>query len=174
MNCITPKRGKRQRPPLPYGRAALRICLAVLLGVMLLANLFTHVFMVVRYYGSGMEPALTDRQVLLMLKTDKVEQGDVIAFYYNNKVLVRRVICRGGQNFEMDRTGTVRVDGAVLNEPYVTTPSPGQCSITFPYHVPMEHYFVMGDNRSVAMDSRLAEIGPVSRERIIGKVLWSF
>jgi len=171
LNTFILTKGKRVLPGPPYAKIALRLVDVLLVVVLLLANLFTHVFMVVRYHGDGMEPSLSDRQMLVLLKTDKVQPGDIIAFYYNNKVLVRRVICEGGHSISLEANGAVTIDGAVLDEPYVQEPSVGQHNISFPYHVPYEHYFVMGDNRSIAMDSRLSEIGTVPADRILGKVL---
>lgn len=171
LNPLISTKGKRVLPSPPYAKIALRLAAVLLVAVLLLANLFTHVFMVVRYYGNGMDPSLSDRQLLVLLKTDKVQSGDIIAFYYNNKVLVRRVICEGGHSIALEENGTVSVDGAALNEPYVQTPSIGQHNIDFPYHVPYGHFFVMGDNRAISMDSRLSEIGTVPADRILGKVL---
>lgn len=146
---------------------------ATLLAVLLM-NVFTHVLQIVNYNGSGMEPSLQGGQTLVFLKTQKVEEGDIIAFYYNNQVLVRRVICEGGKQLEIDGHGIVSINGTVLEEPYLESRSIGQCNITFPYHVRIGTVFVMGDNRAEAMDSRLEEIGTVPEDRIIGKVIWAF
>lgn len=151
-----------------------RIAVGVLAAVILLVNLFTHVIPIVRYYGDGMEPSLRGGQTLVLLKTQNVKEGDVIAFYYNNKVLVRRVICEGGEQVTIENDGTVSVNGRELEEPYLNEKSIGQCNLTFPYYVQNGHVFVLGDNRSIAMDSRLAEIGTVPLERIVGKVLLKF
>ena len=150
------------------------VLLAAALVAVILLNLFTHVFAVVRYYGDGMEPTLSGGQTLVLLRTDEVDEGDVIAFYYNNKILVRRVICEGGKQISISGDGTVYVDGEVLAEPYLTAPSLGQCNLSFPHYVTPGEYFVMGDNRAVAMDSRLSELGTVPEERILGKLLFSF
>ena len=166
--------GKRAAPSPPYGKTAVRIAAAAVLLVLFLLNLFTFVFSVVRYNGSGMEPTLKNNQILLLRKTDAVKQGDIVAFYYNNKVLVRRVICAGGDLIDMDEAGVVRVNQELLPEPYLDHHSVGQTSITFPYNVSVGHFFVMGDNRETAMDSRLAEIGAVSQDRILGKVILIF
>lgn len=171
LNTFISTKGKRVLPSPPYAKIALRLAAVLLVVVLLLANLFTHVFMVVRYYGDGMEPSLSDRQLLVLLKTDKVQSGDIIAFYYNNKVLVRRVICEGGHSISLESDGIVTIDGVVLEEPYIQEPSIGQHNISLPYHVPYGHYFVMGDNRSISMDSRLSEIGTVPADRILGRVL---
>ena len=121
---------------------------------------------------SGFVATVQDGQILLIRKTEKAEQGDIIAFYYNNKVLVRRVICTGGSSIDLDTAGAVRINGTPLEEPYVTTPSIGQSNVSYPLHVSIGQYFVMGDNRAIAMDSRLTEIGVISEDRIIGKVLF--
>lgn len=164
-------RGKNGRE---YIALLLKLGVGVLLVLVVLLNLFTHVFSVVQYYGNSMEPTLQDRQILVVRKTDKVERGDIAAFYYNNKVLVRRIIAEGGTSVQMEEFGTVIVDGMTLEEDYVETPALGQCNITFPYTVPYEEFFVMGDNRTVSMDSRLKEIGTIPRSRMIGKVMFSF
>ena len=163
-------RGKSGRE---YIGLLLKLGVGVLLVLVVMLNLFTHVFSVVQYYGSSMEPALQDRQILVVRKTHKVEQGDIAAFYYNNKILVRRIIAGGGTSVEIEASGAVIVDGMALVEEYVETPALGQCNITFPYTVPYDEFFVMGDNRTIAMDSRLEEIGTIPRSRMIGKVLFS-
>lgn len=145
------------------------IGLAVL--AVLLLNVFTHVLQIVHYNGRGMEPGLENGQTLVLLKTQKVKPGDTIAFYYNNQVLVRRVICAGGSQLMIEDDGSVSVNGQPLAEPYVQHPSIGQCNITLPCYVPVNHVFVMGDQREIAMDSRLKEIGTIPLSRIIGKVI---
>lgn len=144
----------------------------LILGIILL-NLFGHFFQLVRYYGDGMQPALENGQTLLIAKDAEIAEGDIVAFYYNNKLLVRRVICTGGKQLSVDRDGTVRINDEVLDEPYVAEPSIGQCNQAFPCYVPPNSVFVMGDNRAVAMDSRLKEIGTISADRILGKVLFT-
>lgn len=149
------------------------ICIAVV-AVLIILNVFTNFFAVVRYYGDSMEPNISNQQILLVLKTDKLSAGDITAFYYNNKALVRRVIATGGQQISIDETGVVSINGTAITEDYITEKSRGQCSIGLPFNVPLNSYFVMGDSRDTSMDSRLKEIGTISQERIIGKVIFSF
>lgn len=152
---------------------AVLIVLIMIIAIVFL-NVFTHIVSIARYYGSGMEPSLSDGQRLVLLHTERVKTGDMIAFYYNNQLIVRRVICEGEHQIKIADDGAVFIDGEPLEEPYVENLSVGQCNINFPYYVVPEHYFVMGDNRSVAMDSRLKEIGTVSSDRIKGKVILAF
>lgn len=172
MQKMTSSTGKREIPS-NYKKTALTIAAAVLVLLLVLLNLFTNFFSVVEYYGNGMEPSLHDRQILVIRKTDQAKQGDIVAFYYNNKVLVRRVICEGGRSISIDNAGQVTVDQEVLEEPYVQAPSIGQCNVSFPFSVPFGHYFVMGDNREIAMDSRLTEIGTIPEDRLIGKIIFT-
>lgn len=151
-----------------------RWVVALCLAAVLLVNVFTHIFQIVNYNGTGMEPSLRGGQTLVILKTDKVSEGDIIAFYYNNQVLVRRVICEGGKQLEIDQDGKVLMNGTALDESYVKDASLGQCNLTFPYHVRTGTVFVMGDNRVESMDSRLEEIGTIPVDRIIGKVIIAF
>lgn len=149
---------------------AVLIVLMMMIAIVFL-NVFTHVVSIARYYGSGMEPSLSNGQRLVVLHTERVKTGDMIAFYYNNQLIVRRVICEGEHQIVIADNGEVSIDGDILEEPYVENLSLGQCNINFPYYVVPGHYFVMGDNRSVAIDSRLKEIGTVSSDRILGKVI---
>lgn len=145
--------------------------LGLIIAAIILLNVFSHVLQVVRYSGDSMQPSLRNRQMLVLHKTQDVEEGDIIAFYFNNQILVRRVICGSEKQISMESNGTVLINAQALREDYVAHPSIGQCNISFPSYVPQDHVFVMGDNRAVSMDSRLKEIGTVPRDRIIGKVL---
>lgn len=147
--------------------------LGIVIAAVILLNVFTHVLQIVHYSGNSMEPNIKNRQTLLLLKTQDVQQGDVIAFYFNNQILVRRVICTGGNQIAIASDGTVSINGEPLTEGYLTSPSIGQCNITFPYRVQEDYVFVMGDNRAISMDSRLSEIGTVPLDRVIGKVLFA-
>lgn len=154
-------------------KRTLKIVLVVIVTVSLLLNLFTFILPIVKYYGSSMSPTLEDGQILIVNKIAEVKNGDVIAFYYNNKIIVRRVIATGNNQVSIDVFGTVSINGKELAEPYVENKTLGQCNLDFPYNVPAGSYFVLGDKRDVAMDSRLSEIGVVTEDRLIGKVVLS-
>ena len=157
-----------------YKKNVLKVVIVLVVTLTVLLNIFTHVFAVVQYFGNGMEPSLKNGQTLVMRRTEKVKEGDIVAFYYNNQLLVRRVICEGGKQISIGKDGSVEINNEPLEEPYVEDASIGQCNITFPHTVAPNSYFVMGDNREIAMDSRLKEIGEISEDRILGKVLLSF
>ncbi len=158
----------------PLLKRTLKIVLIVIIIVSFLMNLFTFILPVVKYYGNSMSPTLHDRQVLIVNKMAEIQSGDIIAFYYNNKVIVRRVVATGNHQVLIDIFGTVSVNGTPLNEPYIENKTLGQCNLSFPYNVPPKSYFVLGDNREIAMDSRLSEIGVVTEDRLVGKVVFSF
>lgn len=164
------KRGKRESKRSRGNKKLLKFLGGMLLIVVVLLNLLTHAFSIVRYFGNGMEPALHNGQILIIDKIGSVSEGDVIAFYYNNKVLVRRVIAEEGKQIIISDNGEVSVNSQPLEEPYVQNKSLGQCNLDFPYSVPVGSVFVMGDNRDVVMDSRLREIGAVLVDQIIGRV----
>ena len=157
-----------------YVHTVFTVIISLFLVAVLLINLFTHVLPIVRYRGDGMEPTLSSGQMLILHKTEKVEPGDVIAFYFNNKLIVRRVIAVGGSQVTVEENGTVFIDGGELQEPYLTEKTLGQSNQKYPVYVQPGYVFVMGDNRAVSIDSRLSEIGVVSEERILGKVLFVF
>lgn len=133
--------------------------------------LVSFCFPVLQISGTSMMPLLNDGEIAVAVKNSDFEVGDIIAFYSNNEILVKRVICGPGDWINIDDTGTVYVNKTELNEPYVYEKSLGDCDITFPYQVPENNYFVMGDHRSVSVDSRNKSVGCVQSEQIIGRVV---
>lgn len=128
---------------------------------------------VLQIYGSSMEPTLTEGDIVLSLKGSKFETGSIVAFYYNNKILVKRVIGSAGDWIDMDADGTVYVNNAPIDEPYLTEKAFGTCDIELPYQVPEGRIFVMGDNRSVSLDSRSTAVGCISEEQIVGHLTFT-
>ena len=137
-------------------------------AVIILSHLALPVF---RIYGGNMEPTLRDGDYIAAIKHPALKRNDVVAFYYNNKVLVKRVIALGGDTLDMAGDGTVSVNGEIQDEPFLNEKDAGRSDIEMPYYVPLKHVFVMGDNRADSMDSRIAMIGPAGKEQIIGKAV---
>ena len=109
---------------------------------------------VLQIYGTSMSPTLSDGDIIVAIKGSDFENGDLIAFYYNNKILVKRVIAQSGEWVDIDKNGNVKVNGVPLEEPYISDKSLGECDIELPYQVPEGRIFVMGDHRSISVDSR--------------------
>ena len=166
---------KRERHRRTYG-LTLRSTIYSLITVAAVAVLVATLFLpVLQIYGTSMTPTLYDGDVVVSVKTGRLERGDVVAFYYNNKILVKRVIAGPGQWVDIDEDGSVYVDGELLDEPYVEEKALGTCNIELPYQVPDGRLFVMGDHRSVSVDSRDQSVGCVSEEQIVGRLtfrLW--
>ena len=128
---------------------------------------------VLQIYGSSMTPTLQDGEIVFSVKTSDLKQGDIIAFYYNNKILVKRVIASPGEWVNIcSNTGNVFVNDILLEEPYLQDKSFGDADIEFPYQVPDGKIFVMGDHRSTSVDSRHTAVGCVAEEQIVGKVVF--
>lgn len=127
---------------------------------------------VMQTYGSSMTPTLNNGEIIFSVKTSKMEQGDIIAFYYNNKVLVKRVIANPGDWVDIQEDGTVYVNDQLLSEPYLTEKSFGDADIDLPYQVPDGKYFVMGDHRATSADSRHTAVGCIGSDQIVGKILF--
>ncbi|MCL2772549.1 MAG: signal peptidase I [Oscillospiraceae bacterium] len=119
---------------------------------------------------SSMSPTMKDGDALIALRWVGVKPGDVIAFYYNNQIMLKRVIAKAGDWVNIDQDGTVYVNDKALDEPYITQKSLGNCDIDLPYQVPDGSVFVMGDNRASSADSRLQQMGPINTSQIVGKV----
>lgn len=127
---------------------------------------------VLQIYGNSMTPTLQDGEIILSVKTSEFEPGNIIAFYYNNKILVKRVICGPGDWINIDADGTVYVNEVRLDEPYLVEKALGDCNIELPFQVPDGRYFVMGDHRSTSVDSRNTAVGCVADEQIVGKIIF--
>ena len=136
------------------------------------ALIATLVLPVLQIEGTSMEPTLKNGDIVLLSKTTTFDRGDICGFAWNNKILIKRVIGIPGDWIEIDSDGTVYRNGEKLDEPYAEQLSVGECNLTFPYQVPQEQYFVLGDMRENSIDSRNTLIGCVENEQIIGKIFF--
>lgn len=127
---------------------------------------------VLEIYGASMTPTLEEGQIVLSLKSTNFEQGDLVAFYIGNKILVKRVIAKPSDMVFIDDDGTVRINGLELDEPYVSEKSLGECDLDFPYQVPDGQYFLMGDHRATSVDSRSSAVGCIAAEQVVGKIVY--
>ena len=161
-----------------YYRQALRGTVSVLVVVAAIAVLITTLFLpILQISGDSMSPTLEHEQIVILFKTKEFQRGDLIGFYYQGKILLKRVIALPEDEVAIDAEGNVYVNGELLEEPYVTNKSLGDCDLEFPYKVPGTGYFVLGDQRTNSVDSRNSVIGAISQEDIIGKVIfrvWPF
>ena len=168
---------KRYRRQKAYNKA-LRGTVYVLTIVAAVAVLIaTLILPVLQIEGTSMEPTLSNGDVVLLMKTTRFERGDLCAFTWNNKLLVKRVIGLPGDWIEIDTDGSVYLNGDKLDEPYVQQMALGECDLEFPFQVPQEQYFAIGDMRESSIDSRNSLIGCIPKDQIVGKVffrVWPF
>ncbi len=144
---------------------------AVLIVVAAVAILISMLWMpVLHIYGSSMSPTLKEGQLIVAVKGSDYKAGDLVAFYYGNKILIKRVIAGPNDWIEIEDDGDVLVNGTMLDEPYITKKALGECDQEFPLQIGEDRWFLMGDNRSVSIDSRSTSVGLVSSEQIIGKI----
>ena len=132
----------------------------------------TLILPVLQIAGTSMEPSLHDGNIVLLVKKNNLKTGDLCAFYYSNKILIKRVIGTPGDYIWMESDGTVYLNGEPLDEPYVDVKALGECDVEFPYQVTENNYFVMGDQRETSIDSRSSVIGCISEDQIIGKIIF--
>lgn len=159
-------------------RTVLRSTICTLVVVAAVAVLVATIWMpVLQIYGSSMAPTLNEKNIVISIKGMDFDRGDLIAFYVGNKILVKRTIAGPGQWVDIDEDGNVYVDGELLDEPYLIEKALGECDIELPYQVPENRYFCMGDHRSTSVDSRNSNVGCISEEQIVGKIvfrIWPF
>lgn len=153
--------------------AVLRSTVYTLVVVAAFAILVATLWMpVLQIYGTSMYPTLQEGEIVVSVKGSEFEQGDLIAFYIGNKLLVKRYIAGPGDWIDIDADGNVYVNEELLDEPYLVEKAFGECDIELPYQVPESRYFLMGDHRSTSVDSRSTTVGAVAEEQIVGKIVY--
>lgn len=154
-------------------KRTLRSTVYTLITVAAIAILVATLWLpVLQIYGSSMTPALQNGEIVFTVKSSNFAEGDILAFYYNNKILVKRVIASEGEWVDIDEAGNVYVNSVLLDEPYVTDKALGDTNIELPYQVPDGKVFVMGDHRSTPVDSRSTAVGCVGQEQVVGRIVF--
>ena len=165
---------KRERYKRRFRRLLRSTINALIVVAAVAALVATLILPVLQIAGTSMEPSLNDGDIVLLVKTNKMETGDLCAFYYSNKILIKRVIATPGDYIWIDSDGTVYLNGEPLDEPYISEKALGECDVEFPYQVPENNYFVMGDKRETSIDSRSSVIGCIAEDQIVGKIFCKF
>ena len=161
---------KRERKQIRF-RRIITNTLHTLIVVAAVAVLITSLILpVLQISGTSMEPTLSNGDIVVLLKTSSLERGDLCGFSYSNKILIKRVIALPGDILVIDEDGNVFLNGEMLDEPYITEKGLGECDIEFPFTVPENTYFLMGDHRSTSVDSRSSVIGCIAHEQMVGKL----
>ena len=168
---------KRYRCQKAYNKALSGTVYVLTIVAAVAVLIATLVLPVLQIEGTSMEPTLYNGDIVLLMKTTRFDRGDLCGFTWNNKLLIKRVIGVPGDWIEIDTDGTVYLNGEKLDEPYVEQKALGECDLEFPYQVPQEQFFVIGDMRESSIDSRNTVIGCIPKDQIVGKVffrVWPF
>ena len=168
---------KRYRRQKAYNKALSGTIYVLTIVAAVAVLIATLVLPVLQIEGTSMEPTLVNGDVVLLTKTTSFDRGELCGFSWNNKLLIKRVIGIPGDWIEIDTDGTVYLNGEKLDEPYAEQLSVGECDLEFPFQVPQEQYFLLGDMRESSIDSRNTLIGCVAKDQIVGKVffrIWPF
>jgi signal peptidase I len=168
---------KRYRRQKAYNKALSGTVYVLTIVAAVAVLIATLILPVLQIEGSSMQPTLTNGDIVLLTKTTRFSRGDLCGFSWNNKLLIKRVIGLPGDWIEIDTDGTIYLNGEKLDEPYVQQLAMGECDLEFPFQVPQEQYFVVGDMRESSIDSRNTLIGCIPKDQIVGKVffrIWPF
>lgn len=163
---------KRERYRTRYKRTLKSTIFALVTAAAAAVLVATLWLPVLQIFGSSMTPTLQEGEIVVSVKAGSMQPGDIVAFYYGNKVLIKRYIAGPGSWVDIMEDGTVVVNGVVLEEPYLTEKAFGICDLELPYQVPEETYFLMGDQRETSVDSRHSSVGCISKEEIVGKIVF--
>lgn len=161
---------KRERNKMRFRRILMRTVYSLIIVSAVAVLIATLVLPVLQISGTSMEPMLNNGEIVVLFKTTDLQRGDLCGFSYSNKILIKRVIGLPGDTIVIDESGTVYINGAMLREPYISEKGLGECDIEFPYTVPDQMFFLMGDHRATSIDSRSTVIGCVTYDQIIGKI----
>jgi len=131
----------------------------------------TLLFPTIQVQRGSMSPTLRDGEQLILISVGNIKRGDIIAFHLGSQTMIKRVIAVAGEWIDISENGTVQIDGTILEEPYLVAQLTGESDIELPFQVPDNHYFVMGDNRAISMDSRISDFGTVHQDEVIGKTV---
>lgn len=153
-----------------YMRALRDTVYALIIVAALAVLVSSFVFPVMQISGESMNPTLVDGEIIVLLKVNELHAGDLLSFTWNNRTLIKRIIAGPGDWVVIDENGDVYVNEVLLDEPYVKDKALGECDITFPFQVPEDSFFVMGDKRSTSIDSRSTYIGCVNKDQVVGQV----
>ncbi len=163
---------KRERNRIRYRKIVKNTVYALTIVAAIAVLIATLVLPVLQISGTSMEPTLNNGEIVVLIKSTNLQQGDLCGFSYSNKILIKRVIGLPGDVIVIDDEGNVEVNGERLDEPYISEKGLGECDIEFPFTVPENEFFLMGDHRETSIDSRSTVIGCVEREQIIGKLFF--
>ena len=155
-----------------FRKTVRNIAVALLVAAANATLIATRMLGLVRVNGNSMNPTLAEDEIVIIRQTKEFEKGDIIGFYYGGRILLKRVIACEGDVVEIDGGGAVSVNGEEIDEPYLKEKNLGKCDVEFPYEVPEEMTFVLGDNRTISIDSRIKSIGCVDRDQIVGKAIF--
>ncbi len=171
---VLQKELKRERYKRRFRRLLRSTINALVVIAAIAALVATLILPVLQIAGTSMEPTLNDGNIVLLVKKNDLQTGDLCAFYYSNKILIKRVIATPGDYLWIEPDGTVVLNGEPLDEPYVSQKALGECDVEFPYQVPENSYFMMGDKRETSIDSRSRVIGCIAEDQIVGKIFCKF
>lgn len=137
------------------------------------ALLATFLLPVLQLSTDSMSPKYNPGDIVVTIKTKNIKNGDVVAYYHGNKILIGRVIGISSDWIDIDEDGNIYVNGTIVNEDeYVQNKKTFVNDFKYPYQVGSAAYYILNDDRSNTIDSRNLDVGTINENDLIGKILF--
>lgn len=149
-----------------------KIFIVVLLVIALSLLFGVFKFSIFKINGYSMYPTIKEGNFVASIKSKDYKRGDIVVFLHGNVKTIKRVIGVSGDVIDIKDNGDVYVNDELLEEDYVLEKYKGDVEINLPYKVRDNEVFVLGDNRSDSLDSRVISFGCIKEDEILGKIIF--
>ena len=160
---------RRRRANILITQGYISLALRCLTLALVLLVLLTQVFLITQVSGNDMFPAVKDGDLVFAYRLQSdLSKNDVVVYTAAGRSRVGRILGRPGDVIMLDDSGNLLVNGTNQGGE-IMYPTYAKESCTYPFVVPENSYFLLGDYRTQTVDSR--DFGAVPKADVEGKVI---